>query len=150
MGSRSTVRALVATVVLGAGTATAFAQDYTVSQVSGQYVTPPATATDFGLVGDDVTKTMNPTPFPINYYGSIYNQLTVSTNGFVQFGSSNTSGCCSPIAGPLSGASDGICAVSWADLYVVTSTLTGRIYTWTSGTAPNRILYVCWTNLSLC
>src|SRR5512138_1491664 len=129
MGSRGTVRALAATgVLLGTGTAAALAQDDTVTQTSGQYITIPSTATDTKLTGDDVTKTLA-TPFPINYFGRQYTSLSASTNGFVQFGGASTSGCCSPIAGPLSGTNDGICAPAWTDLYVTSSTLTSTIWT---------------------
>ena len=152
MGSRGTVRALCAAVVVLGSAVAAFAQDYTVTQVSGQWKAVPVTAVDFGLTGDDVTKGLNPTPFSIPYYGQLYDRMVISTNGMVYFGGANTSGCCSPSAGPFSSgnAYDGICHPAWSDLYVTSGGLTSAIYYWTEGTAPNRTFVIAWLNVSLC
>jgi hypothetical protein len=150
MGSPSTFRAMSAAVVVLGSAVAAFAQDYTVTQLSGQWKPVPATATDFGLTGDDVTKIMNPTPFPIPYFGQSYTSMVVSTNGFVQLGGGNNNGCCSPVAGPISGTLDGVLGVAWSDLYITSGALTSTVYTWIEGSAPNRTLVVTWANASLC
>lgn len=47
------------------------------------------TGTDAGISLDDETVIVN-TGFPFNYYGTIYNQVRISTNGWLSFGSSST------------------------------------------------------------
>jgi hypothetical protein len=156
MGARSFVRSLVALVVVALGAATAWAQDYTVTTGSGQWITPPASASTFGLLGDDATQTLtrsNGFPaFDIQLFGKTYTQCVVSTNGFLNFGNNTSNGCCSPQGGPFSSGStyDGVVSVAWSDLYGTSGAQTAAIKTWTQGVAPDRIFVLAWTNWSLC
>lgn len=148
--ARSLTKLVAGFVVLAASTA-AWAQDYTVTAVSGQWVTPPSTASDFGLLGDDVSKGMTASqiPFPIPYFGKTYTTASICTNGFVQFGGGTTTTYPGQ-AGPLSGALDGICAVAWNDAYGISSTATAAIKFWSDGTAPDRRFIIAWNNWSNC
>lgn len=149
MGFSRTLGMLAAFVTVAVASATAWAQDYTVSQVSGQWITPPSTATDFGLTGDDSVKSLT-FPFPIPYYGKTFTSCSVSTNGFFQFGGGAQSGCCSPTGGAMASGStyDGVCSVAWTDLLGVAGTLTPSTKYWVEGTAPNRRFVFAWLNWS--
>lgn len=156
MGGRSLFRSLAALLFVALGAVTAWAQDYTVSNVSGQWLTPPSTATNFGLIGDDATKLCDRTTgfadFDVQLFGKTYQRCYISTNGFVNFGSNSANGCCSAQGGPFASGStyDGVCSVFWNDAYGYSGALTPVIWTWTQGTAPNRIWVVAWVNWSYC
>lgn len=151
---RHAVVTVVATMAVLLGfSATALAQDYTVTATSGQWATPPANASDFGLVGDDANKLMDRSngfpAFDISYFGANYTSMRVCTNGYVQFGSQSTTSY-SITSGPLSGATDGLCFPAWGDNYGYAGSLTPKILTWTDGTAPYRRFVIAWTNWSRC
>jgi hypothetical protein len=136
--------ALVGLLALSA--AQAWAQDYVVSSVSGQYVTPPSSGTN-NLVA--ATKSRNDNTFPITnlpfsifYFGEYYSSFQVCTNGFVQFGG-GTATTTTPSAFPLTSTNDGICAAAWDDLDGQGTN--SSLVVFTDGTAPNRRIIVDWS-----
>ena len=136
---------LVAVAVLAAA-APALAQDYVVSSVSGQYVTPPTSGTTNYVTTsksrDDNTYAVSNLPFQIFYFGQYYSSMQVCTNGFVQFGGGN-SVAATPSAFPLSNTLDGICAPAWDDLDGFGQS--SALVVFTDGTAPNRRIIVDWS-----
>src|SRR5262245_29668325 len=137
---------LVAAAVLAAATP-AFAQDYVVSSVSGQYVTPPSPGSTTNYIStsksrDDNTYAVSNLPFSIFYFGEYYSSMQICTNGFVQFGGGTTVQP-TPVAFPQSGALDGICAPAWDDLDGFGQSAAFVVFT--DGTAPNRRIIVDWS-----
>src|SRR5262245_46313649 len=136
--------ALSAFVVLVSGTL-ALAQDYTVSSVSGKWVTPPTSGTNditSSLPNFNTITTVNGLPFPVHYYGRDFTSMSVSSSMYVQFGGTYAYPYAS--AGPLSGNYDGTCAAAWSYTGVGTSG-NAKVRWWTDGTAPDRRLIVAWT-----
>ena len=162
MGNRVMPHAAAVLGIFVAASASAFAQDYQVSSGTGNWVSPPSNAVDLGLTGDDSVFNMNSNtpwknasfpPFPISYYGRNFDQpsqFSIVTNGFITLGNSApSSGCCSPFAGaspPFASGNtyDGAIALAWDDDH--SGTLPGKIYAWTTGTAPNRRFIISYTN----
>src|SRR5262245_28633050 len=136
---------LVAVAVLAAA-APALAQDYVVSSVSSQYVTPPTSGTTNLVFSsksrDDNTYAVSNLPFQIFYFGEFYSSMQVCTNGFVQFGGGNSTSP-TPTAFPLSSTLDGICAPAWDDLDGLGQS--SALVVFTDGTAPNRRIIVDWS-----
>ncbi len=69
--------------------------DYTVSDISNTIicnspVSPALPGTSTSLVVDDTYSTVIALPFSFNFYGTVFNSLIVSTNGYVSFDVSQT------------------------------------------------------------
>jgi PKD repeat protein/subtilisin family serine protease len=113
------------------------ATNYSVSASSGVIV--PGTV-DIGN-HDDNTLTPVTLPFAYSFYGAVYSNVVVSSDGFLQFtGSANSSATCLPAAG----MANAIFAF-WDSLRTDgTEGVTQGIYTSTSGAAPNRIFNIEW------
>lgn len=67
--------------------------DYTVSDVSSQsacrpYVNPGSPGTPTGITVDDTYSGLITLPFNFSFYGSLYNQIVISTNGLISFDAS--------------------------------------------------------------
>ena len=108
--------------------------DYSISAGTGSIV--PGTTFVTGSDCDDCIETIA-TPFPVNVFGSSYSSINASSNGNLQFTTSNTAftNCCLP------GSAMGVMiAPFWDDLYSVNAGM--GIYTITTGSAPNRTFYV--------
>src|SRR5262245_5770334 len=136
--------ALSAFVVLVSGTL-ALAQDYTVSSVSGKWVTPPTSGTNditTNLTNFNTITTVNNLPFPVPYYGRTFTSISISSSMYVQFGGTYAYPYAS--GGPLSGSYDGTCAAAWSYTGVGTGG-SAKVRWWTDGTAPDRRLIVAWT-----
>lgn len=152
MGNRVTPRSAAAAAFVLLGAASAFAQDYTVSSVTGQWVTPPSnatqiTASNFGSLDDGVyTVTI---PFSFSYFGKAYTSTVVGTNGTIWFGSAGYPRNYSPLSFPIANGSsvgDGMVSIAQYDL---DGQGPGAICSyWTDGTAPNRRFIVAWTGWS--
>jgi hypothetical protein len=142
-----------AAVVLGLfGSLTAWAQDYTVSSVTGQWVTPTSNATqltlsNFGNNLDDGLATVQ-IPFQFAYFGKSYTSTVVGTNGTIWFGSSGYNQNYSRYNFPVSGTPPGDGMVSIAQYDLDGQAPSAACYYWTDGTAPNRRFVVAWTNWS--
>ena len=153
MGNRVMLRWVGVCAFIAAGSASAFAQDYTVSQVSGQWVSPPANATqitltNFGSNLDDGLYSVT-IPFSFSYFGKTYTSTVVGTNGTLWFGSSGYAYNYSVLAFPIASTAtsgDGMVSVAQYDL---DGRGAGAVCSyWTDGTAPNRRFIVAWSGWS--
>ncbi len=122
------------------GTQTATAQNYTFTTSAGNPIVP-GTALVAGSQGDDQTVNI-PIPFTYQAYGVNYTSVNASTNGNLQFTTTNaafTNTCPLPTATNL-GA---VFMPHWDDLHTGRNAGDG-IYTSVSGVAPNRIFNIEW------
>lgn len=111
-----------------------------------------SSGTPLDLSDDDVSDGL-PMGFPFEFYGATYEDVHVSSNGFITFTPETTfdgferSGCCSGEPLPDSSccsAPDGMVAAYWEDL---DPRETGQIDHQTLGSAPNRVFVVQFTNI---
>ena len=149
--SRRATRLLWAVAAVATLATSAFAQDYTVTSVTGQYVTPPSSGTTDVLPNitnkDDGVYTINSLPFDIPYFGVGVNQITVCTNGYCYM--NNPNGYVygySPVTLPQASGStyDGIVKLAMTD--GDGRGTTAKLLYWTEGTAPNRRFIITWLN----
>ncbi|MFZ4575378.1 MAG: hypothetical protein ACOYN0_13345, partial [Phycisphaerales bacterium] len=126
--------------VLSAAGSGALAQCASFGVTSGPGVITPGT-TDIGNHCDDCVTTVA-LPFPVTLYGAAYNSAAISSNGNVQFTSSNTvfANACLP----QSGLGTTIFA-QWDDLR--TDGTGNGIFTSTTGIAPNRVFNIEWRSV---
>jgi Putative Ig domain/Nidogen-like len=89
---------------------------------------------------DDDGSSIVDLPFTFNYYGAAYNQLTVSTNGYVVFGDSPATSFAN-LAFPAQSRPNGVVAPFWDDL---NPSAGGSIWWDVEGDAPNRQYVVAW------
>jgi hypothetical protein len=91
------------------------------------------------LLDDDLSGPL-PIGFNFNFFGTVYDQFVISSNGFITF-DLNTwdSGCCSGQFIPDGYTPNNLIALAWNDLNPSNG---GTIGYATIGTAPNRILIV--------
>jgi hypothetical protein len=160
----------VGVFALAALAASAWAQDYTVTTATNQLEARPNAATAYNITssGDDTQRRATATlPFDFPYYGSSVREITISAAAFIvprsmssivnqmyitsSHGQDATSGAFpySEASGGGSGDSgtDGVIAALWHYLHVNDSLApAGRVYTWTTGAAPNRHFVVSWDN----
>jgi hypothetical protein len=94
------------------------------------------------VTGDDQTATIT-LPFRVTFLGTSYTSIKVSSNGNAHFGTASTA--YSNVAIPNTGNPNAMIAIFWDDLYPPSG---GRIYTATSGVAPNRTFIIEWRNVS--
>ncbi len=112
---------------------------YLVSSFSDPYVARTGgTALRFSSQDDGSSSVM--LPFPFTYFGTPRNQLLVSTNGYVTFGTSGTSFSNGAIPG-TSQPNDMI-ALWWDDLTTPTAE------TYVEGTAPSRVFIIQYTRVT--
>jgi|GEM_PF-372783 len=134
--------ALTLTLTYTGGTTTLYYQlagsntGYLITQATGASIV--AGGTDTGNHADDAVTTIN-LPFGYTFYGQTFSNVTLSSNGNLQFGSSSTAYANACL--PQSGVNNAIFAF-WEDLR--TDCANNGIYTSTSGVAPNRIFNIEW------
>lgn len=95
-----------------------------------------------GPSGDDSTGSAS-IGFEFEFYGTIYEEVVISTNGFITFSGSTGSGCCSGPTIPTAGGIDAFVAGLWSDL----TTSGGSIYYETVGSSPSRRFVVEYNNV---
>jgi hypothetical protein len=95
-----------------------------------------ATGTTVSLSDDSVSGAL-PVGFDFSYYGIVYNNFYISSNGFLTFNGSSGNGCCSGGVIPSSGDENNLIALVWEDLNPASG---GTIRYETVGTAPDRKL----------
>lgn len=137
--ARHWVGTLVAVLVFVLGGA-AWAQGYTVTNVTGKWVNPPSNATSLGLSSHSTTTITLPFEFP--YFGNTHTRAIVGDEGFMQINPTTANGSTSARAFPHS--YDGTIAVAW---YYHMHANPGQVVSHTSGTAPNRVFYVTWNGV---
>ncbi len=108
---------------------------YVVTQIP---FAPVAGAGTSVILGDDQLSAMFPIGFNFLFFGAIYNQFNICSNGFISFSALN-SAMLTPLAMPNTSSPNNIIAGSWEDLYPPGG---GSIDYFTTGTAPYRKLIV--------
>lgn len=98
-------------------------------------------------LSDDSVSGALPIGFDFEFYGTTYSDFYISSNGFISFTPTTSSGCCSGRNLPDNGWGD-IIAFAWTDLYPPGGN--GAIYYETIGTAPNRTLVMSFENVADC
>jgi len=101
---------------------------YTVTNVPFSTLSGAGTA---GPSGDDVVSGSIALPFPFTFYGTTYNSIVISTNGFISFDAAPGSGCCSGQTLPSATAPNNVIALGWDDL----NAAAGQITYFTSGSS---------------
>ncbi len=137
----------LAFVFLAAVATSASAQDYTRTNVSNQFATPPTTATD-QLLTDDQAKLVA-LPFDFPYYGTVTSDVYVHDNGYIQVAATppgNSTFFNSNFPPAYTVQTDGMIAPAWDDLNPTTGT--GKVLTHTTGSTPNRVFHVTWENIN--
>ncbi len=130
--------AVAATIVTP--TAALASGSYTVQQSTGT-LTPGTT--NLHLWCDDCHATVS-TPFPVQFYGSSYSTIGISSNGNIQFGAGTPfdgyfNGCL-----PSADFTEPVLMPYWDDLVTMPKADGYGIFTKASGTAPNRQFLVEW------
>ena len=97
-------------------------------------------------IGDDTILSLPRLDFSFPYYDSVYNQVYVSTNGYLTFTNAQPS---APINSTIPDAQSPNCALYpfWDDL-ILPSDQNGKIYYQTIGSAPNQQFVVTWYNVA--
>ena len=138
-----------ATVTVGGTTDTrtatgAAAENYTCDEDASFSWDDPTLGTNLGIASDDTYKTVS-LPFAFTFFGQSYNSMAVSSNGFLQLGSTSGATAYANTGIPYPGAPNGIVAPFWDDLYP--GNPTGAVYARMIGTTPNRRFVVGWVDV---
>ena len=95
-------------------------------------------------LGDDAVSSAINIGFDYCFYGNTYNQVYISSNGYITFSSGQGAGCCNGVATPNTNTPNNFIALNWMDLYPPGG---GTISYFTTGTAPNRQFVVEFSNI---
>jgi hypothetical protein len=115
--------------------------DYSVASIP--YAPLTSGTTSAGPAGDDALSAGIALPFAFNFFGTSYNTLYISTNGFITFNSAMGAACCTGNFIP-SGSIYPYIALDWQDL---NTNIAGNIDYFTL-TSPNRFV-VRWNGVSV-
>jgi hypothetical protein len=116
------------------------------SVVSVTHDPEPAPTASFGPNCADCVMMRVPLGFDFMYYGAVYSQLNISSNGFVGFGATLGNGCCRGGAVPSPDVTNNIIALAWSD-WEPQLTPGGSVRYETRGSAPNRRFVLQFTNV---
>lgn len=111
---------------------------YFVSQYSEAYV-PRTGGTVVQTSSPDDGEAVVSLPFPFKFYGSLYEEVHVGTNGLITFNYPAWSLDKQPF--PSTFDPNAVIAAAWDDMYL------GQITTQVEGTEPNRIFIIQWQNM---
>jgi len=116
-------------------------------EVTAIAISPDATptGTHVNLESDDATTGLLPIGFPFEFFGTTYNAVNISSNGFIGFDAAMSDGCCEGRQIPRADFLNNIIAAVWSDL---TPDATGRIWYGVTGKAPHRRFIVHYENVS--
>ena len=114
---------------------------YAVSSIP--YAPLPCTGTTVTL-GDDQLSAALPIGFTFDFFGISKTSFHISSNGFISFDPNAGNGCCTGQVLPNPNDPNDLVALAWEDLYPPAG---GTISYYTTGSAPNRKLVVCYTNI---
>ena len=89
-------------------------------------------------LGDDVLSAMLPIGFNFTFFGNVYTQFNVCSNGFISFTSTNTT-TFTPVAIPNVSLPNNMVCGAWVDLNTNNG---GVVSYYTTGNVPNRKLVV--------
>ncbi len=96
-----------------------------------------ASGTPVSLTDDAITTVT--IGFDFRFYGLIYSDVAISSNGFIELGSGSGNGCCSGYPIPSAGSINKFIAGTWADL---NPSVSGDIFYATLGIEPDRVFVV--------
>ncbi|GIF18174.1 hypothetical protein BJ973_008862 [Actinoplanes tereljensis] len=113
---------------------------YACAQVTGTFTAAANVVT--ALTGDEATTGIT-FPFSFPFHGQTYTSATVSTNGFLTFGSALGTNTYANPTMPTLAAPNAVVAPFWDDLEIDAS---ASVRTDTIGTAPNRKFVIEWRN----
>jgi hypothetical protein len=105
----------------------------------------PTGSSDWGAgpSGDD-SQVATTLPFPFTYFGTAYTNVSIYSNGFIQFGTSSNSTTVYGANIPSAANPNNIVALAWEDFNVVSP---DSIRFYTVGAAPNRQWVAEWVNV---
>jgi PKD repeat protein len=89
---------------------------------------------------DDVVTTALPIGFTFNFYGNLYTDFYISSNGFIGFSSNMANGCCAGGILPSASSPSNLIAFAWNDLNPGVNASVVDYFT--TGVAPSRKLVV--------
>lgn len=98
-------------------------------------------------LGDDDMLTIT-SPFPINFYGDLYSNLTISSNGNINFENKHLGLQNYPIPSANGYAVKRLIGVFWDDLNMRTSINHGEVLCNIVGSSPNRTLVIEWKDVA--
>ncbi len=102
--------------------------------------TSNSTLINFGVINaDDVLTGPIPISFTFNFYGNVYTQAYVSSNGLVSFGSGHNNNVNDPI--PTADSPNNYASCFWSDLYIFGGRGEGVWYE-TFGSGPSRFTVI--------
>ncbi|WP_299216161.1 immunoglobulin-like domain-containing protein [uncultured Aquimarina sp.] len=121
------------------------APDYTVDQTGTFNREDISTTGTEILLEDDQVSTALPIGFEFAFYGNLYNDFYISSNGFITFTANSDDGCCDGQVLPDTTVPNNLIAFDWEDYDPESG---GNIRYGTIGTAPNRILIMDFDNVA--
>ena len=114
-------------------------EGYTIDQAGAFNPIAISSGTTVTLSDDDVSAPIS-FGFDFVFFGEVYSNFQISSNGFLTMGSSNfSSGCCNGPFIPSAGGINNFIAFAWEDINPGSG---GTIRYSIEGTAPNRIMVV--------
>lgn len=115
------------------------ARNYTV-ETSGMFdpVDISTTGTEVTLEDDEVSSALS-IGFNFRFYGNLYTEFYISSNGFITFSDNQDDGCCSGQTLPDTSEPNNLIAYDWTDINPEEG---GTIRYTTIGTAPNRVAII--------
>jgi hypothetical protein len=114
---------------------------YTVTSIP--YAPLPCTGTPVTLSDDQLSSAL-PIGFTFDFFGISKTDFYISSNGFISFDPNAGSGCCTGQLLPDPFSPNDVITMVWEDFYPPAG---GTISYYTTGSAPNRKLVVCYTNI---
>lgn len=98
---------------------------------------------------NDVLSTAQPLPFSWSFDGDAVTHYKVSDNGYITFDTASTTSYPSNTSLPNASAPNRSIFAFWDDFELKSfSTLHDNIYTWTYGSAPNRVHVIQWSGVT--
>ena len=116
---------------------------YTISNITEATVDISATGTDLNLGDDDLSD--QPIGFTFDFNGTSFTTVTISSNGYLVFGSSFVDSCCPDELPPTAVLDDNTLLPLWDDL---DPSIAGSVFVETLGTAPNRRFVIQWDGVA--
>ncbi len=121
------------------------AVDYTVDQTGTFNREDISTSGTEIILNDDEVSAALPIGFEFSFYGNLYNDFHISSNGFITFTGNSDDGCCDGQALPNTNEPNNLIAFDWDDYDPESG---GTIRYQTIGTTPNRILIMDFDNVA--
>jgi hypothetical protein len=119
---------------------------YTITETAYQWVELSGQVVGLCL-GDDSSLTVT-SPFPISFYGDLYTNLTVGSNGNINFENKYSGLVNYPIPSANGYSVDRLIGVLWTDLDMRTYIDHGTVLCGIVGTSPNRTLVIEWKDVA--